>query len=371
MGGGRWEVGDGNSRIGITGPTRYTRTVEIRRRCVCGGADSAGFTCRGMADAVHVVQCVVEGCKKDAAYNPLIDGIKEHLCSRHRDVWRKSAGQIKHACACDPVKWKAYRAAQAAVQAAARQPPRPGGAADPSPAPTPSPQPRPPPPTSHLPTPPQLADGHQLVGRRVAVWWAGDSRFYKGVVDEFNATNGTHHVRYDDNDDDWYMLSKEQVQWLACAEPDPPAQAPEVVGPAPAPSGTGGSLSEVVANWQAQQQAAQATAQAEVNPCPSPPNLPPPTSQPPTSHLQPAYPPSPLQITSLKAKLQEAGSKVRARVRVRSRVRVRISSPLPPPTPPTSHLPPPNLSNSHLPTSHLPTCPPPTSQPRNSQPPNS
>ena len=51
------------------------------------------------------------------------------------------------------------------------------------------------------------------VGRRVAVWWPAEKKFYPARVSGVDAKRGKHHVRYDDGDDEWIALSKRRCVW--------------------------------------------------------------------------------------------------------------------------------------------------------------
>ena len=56
------------------------------------------------------------------------------------------------------------------------------------------------------------------VGRRIAVLWKSERRYFAGNVAAYDAVNGKHHVRYDDGDDEWIALSRHDVKWDADAE---------------------------------------------------------------------------------------------------------------------------------------------------------
>ena len=51
------------------------------------------------------------------------------------------------------------------------------------------------------------------VGRRVAVWWPKEKKFYPARVSGVDAKRAKHHVRYDDGDDEWIDLSKRRCVW--------------------------------------------------------------------------------------------------------------------------------------------------------------
>ena len=46
----------------------------------------------------------------------------------------------------------------------------------------------------------------ELGGKRVAVYWDGDHRWYSGVVGEFDEGSGLHYLRYDDGEEKWEEL---------------------------------------------------------------------------------------------------------------------------------------------------------------------
>ena len=56
------------------------------------------------------------------------------------------------------------------------------------------------------------------VGRRVAVWWPTEKKFYPARVSAVDAKRGKHHVRYDDGDDEWIALSKRRCVWDSRAD---------------------------------------------------------------------------------------------------------------------------------------------------------
>ena len=56
------------------------------------------------------------------------------------------------------------------------------------------------------------------VGRRVAVWWKSERRFFAARVAAVDPKRGKHHVRYDDGDEEWLTLEKHDVRWDAEAE---------------------------------------------------------------------------------------------------------------------------------------------------------
>ena len=56
------------------------------------------------------------------------------------------------------------------------------------------------------------------VGRRIAVLWKSERRYFAGNVAAYDAVNGKHHVRYDDGDGEWIALSRHDVKWDVDAE---------------------------------------------------------------------------------------------------------------------------------------------------------
>ena len=62
------------------------------------------------------------------------------------------------------------------------------------------------------------AEPAEDVGRRVAVWWKSERRFFAGRVAAVDARRGKHHVRYDDGDDEWITVAKHRVCWDADAD---------------------------------------------------------------------------------------------------------------------------------------------------------
>ena len=62
------------------------------------------------------------------------------------------------------------------------------------------------------------------VGRRIAVLWKSERRYFAGNVAAYDAVNGKHHVRYDDGDEEWIALSRHDVKYhampLEAAEPE-------------------------------------------------------------------------------------------------------------------------------------------------------
>lgn len=75
------------------------------------------------------------------------------------------------------------------------------------------------------PQPPVVApasdatEGPKL-GSKVKVWWTGESRWFKGIVDDVKTQkNGRmlHHISYDDGDDHWHHLPS--LHWVAAKRP--------------------------------------------------------------------------------------------------------------------------------------------------------
>ena len=76
------------------------------------------------------------------------------------------------------------------------------------------------PPTRRLPDAAEIEPGAGVsatleddVGRRVAVWWPKEKKFYPARVSGVDAKRAKHHVRYDDGDDEWIDLSKRRCVW--------------------------------------------------------------------------------------------------------------------------------------------------------------
>lgn len=65
---------------------------------------------------------------------------------------------------------------------------------------------------------PQLRCSKDDVGRRVAVFWPSEKKFYPARVAAVDTTRGKHHLRYDDGDDEWINLSKRKTCWDLDAE---------------------------------------------------------------------------------------------------------------------------------------------------------
>ena len=56
--------------------------------------------------------------------------------------------------------------------------------------------------------------GETAIGRRVAIWWPLDERYYLGTVEEFLPATGEHSVRYDDDESEDLLLPMQRVKWL-------------------------------------------------------------------------------------------------------------------------------------------------------------
>ena len=81
------------------------------------------------------------------------------------------------------------------------------------------------PPTRRLPDAAEIEPGAGVsatleddVGRRVAVWWPKEKKFYPARISAVDAKRGKHHVRYDDGDDEWIALSKRRCVWDSRAD---------------------------------------------------------------------------------------------------------------------------------------------------------
>lgn len=56
--------------------------------------------------------------------------------------------------------------------------------------------------------------GDDVIGRRIAVWWAIEQLFYLGNVEAYNVANGDHSIRYDDGQLEDVALCMQRVKWL-------------------------------------------------------------------------------------------------------------------------------------------------------------
>lgn len=55
------------------------------------------------------------------------------------------------------------------------------------------------------------SDSHDLVGKRIKVFWRDDDNWYAGKVVDFSNVDGKHLVHYDDGDREKLVLSNEKV----------------------------------------------------------------------------------------------------------------------------------------------------------------
>ncbi|XP_077238085.1 uncharacterized protein LOC143879538 isoform X2 [Tasmannia lanceolata] len=53
-----------------------------------------------------------------------------------------------------------------------------------------------------------------LVGSKIKVWWPDDEKFYEGVVDSFDKSNGKHTIHYLDDEEEVLMLKDEKWEFL-------------------------------------------------------------------------------------------------------------------------------------------------------------
>ncbi|XP_024965615.1 DNA mismatch repair protein MSH6 isoform X2 [Cynara cardunculus var. scolymus] len=89
----------------------------------------------------------------------------------------------------------------------------------PKPKPKPTPTTPSPPLTKRTNNPPLLLTpnpihGHELVDRRIRVYWPLDKTWYEGRVTSFHKTSGKHLVQYDDAEEELLDLSKEKIELL-------------------------------------------------------------------------------------------------------------------------------------------------------------
>ena len=56
------------------------------------------------------------------------------------------------------------------------------------------------------------------IGRRIAVWWPSEKKYYVARVAAVDAHRGKHHLKYDDGDDEWISISKRKTAWDAEAD---------------------------------------------------------------------------------------------------------------------------------------------------------
>lgn len=59
----------------------------------------------------------------------------------------------------------------------------------------------------------QKNDFAHCVGRRVGVWWKGDSCYYYGTVLRHDERTGMCEIEYEDGEQDWLDLSAEKLDW--------------------------------------------------------------------------------------------------------------------------------------------------------------
>lgn len=57
-----------------------------------------------------------------------------------------------------------------------------------------------------------LEMGQGLTGRRLRIWWPLEQKYFSGVVEGYNKETGQHYVQYDDGDNEWLRLKREQWQ---------------------------------------------------------------------------------------------------------------------------------------------------------------
>ena len=60
--------------------------------------------------------------------------------------------------------------------------------------------------------------GSNDVGRKIAVLWKSERRYFAGTVAAYDSINGKHHVKYSDGDDEWIAVAKHDVKWDADAD---------------------------------------------------------------------------------------------------------------------------------------------------------
>ena len=54
--------------------------------------------------------------------------------------------------------------------------------------------------------------GYDLQGRRISVWWDGDSTWFHGNIVQFSGTEERHLVKYDDGETKWHDIAFEESQ---------------------------------------------------------------------------------------------------------------------------------------------------------------
>ena len=68
--------------------------------------------------------------------------------------------------------------------------------------------------------------GAEVVGASLSVVWVNYDWFFAGVVRSFDARSGTHHVVYDDGDEEDIVLHAADVVWGGIGGPAAPASVP-------------------------------------------------------------------------------------------------------------------------------------------------
>ncbi len=56
--------------------------------------------------------------------------------------------------------------------------------------------------------------GKEVLHRKLKIHWPREKKWYQGVIDKYNPSNGQHHVTYSDGDRAWYDLSEEMLKWV-------------------------------------------------------------------------------------------------------------------------------------------------------------
>ncbi|KAM1058270.1 hypothetical protein EV2_032353 [Malus domestica] len=88
---------------------------------------------------------------------------------------------------------------------------------NPNPSPGHSPSPTTPSPLDSKPsskTSPKKSHGHEVVGKRIKVYWPLDKSWYEGYVKCFNKYSGKHLVQYDDAEEEMLDLEMEKIEWV-------------------------------------------------------------------------------------------------------------------------------------------------------------
>ena len=65
---------------------------------------------------------------------------------------------------------------------------------------------------------PKAKAGKGHVGKRVGIWWEDDACFYYGVLESYDESKGTHHIKYDDGTDEHLHLGEHKVDWKGKAK---------------------------------------------------------------------------------------------------------------------------------------------------------